>query len=481
MEKVKEIVVLDNNDSNEIQQKIDPFNRSLEAYLLVNNLPYDDILNPISERAHFVNSFPHVLNKIAPEKKEKAYYLSKAVSAVVCGLFDASLNYVWNETIRSLRKLIVSYDLQYFYSIAENKNGTRYKNLTTEDELEIIQEFDLLSICAEMGLLSNVAYKQLENINYMRNHASAAHPNDNELTALKMLSFIEDCINYAINVEIEESVMQIKELSQNIRRQQIATNDFNMIIDSLLQQPQTRLDNFVYSLHGLYCDDGQQGFVYTNIEGLIVGVWNACSENKKHEIGAKFGKYTKNGDQTRKNSTQRFLEIVDGLSYKDEDSLNSEILEMLNELRSAHFGYDNFYTEGIYAQNISKMLQNKPISNAIRKQFVKTICQCYIGNGNGYYNGVSDSALPHYRDFIGKFTLEEIKEFVKLFDDIEFKTDFHKPIATKRVKKLCKFLLTKSGHIHVNNLLEHVINSDDSVVFKVNQETIFKKSIQNIK
>jgi hypothetical protein len=68
MEKVKEVVVVDNKDSSEIQQKIAPFNKSIEAYLLVNNLPYDDIFNPISERAHFVNFFPHVLNKISPEK-----------------------------------------------------------------------------------------------------------------------------------------------------------------------------------------------------------------------------------------------------------------------------------------------------------------------------------------------------------------------------------------------------------------------------
>jgi hypothetical protein len=40
--------------------------------------------------------------------KKDARYLSKFIAGSAVGLFDASLNFVWNEVVLSLRKKVVS-------------------------------------------------------------------------------------------------------------------------------------------------------------------------------------------------------------------------------------------------------------------------------------------------------------------------------------------------------------------------------------
>ena len=52
------------------------------------------------------------------EHRRGAVYMSKFMLAVSAGLFDAALNYLWDETIGELRKRIVAYDLNYFFDQA---------------------------------------------------------------------------------------------------------------------------------------------------------------------------------------------------------------------------------------------------------------------------------------------------------------------------------------------------------------------------
>ena len=48
--------------------------------------------------------------------------------------------------------------------------------------LSQIDDYKLLEAANKIKLVSDIGFKQLIHINYMRNHASAAHPNIEELT-----------------------------------------------------------------------------------------------------------------------------------------------------------------------------------------------------------------------------------------------------------------------------------------------------------
>ena len=64
-------------------------------------------------------------------------YLSKFLAAVTAGLFDAALNYLWDETILQLRYRVAQYDIQYFFDVAVSSPERRKKLNDVEDLVKI--------------------------------------------------------------------------------------------------------------------------------------------------------------------------------------------------------------------------------------------------------------------------------------------------------------------------------------------------------
>jgi|SRR5262245_7938786 len=75
------------------------------AYLAQVGLPVDNIIATTEERAVVATNLPAFLQTLFPEEKRDARYLSKFVGATAVGLFDAALNYVWNEVVLHLNSI----------------------------------------------------------------------------------------------------------------------------------------------------------------------------------------------------------------------------------------------------------------------------------------------------------------------------------------------------------------------------------------
>lgn len=444
------------NTPDKVESSIAAFNQPLANLLQFMGLPTENILSPIEERRKVIYSFESTIEILPPEERIKAAYLSKFTVAISVGLFDGALNFLWDETIQALRRLIVNFNLQYFLNVAQTENN-KYKNFTSAEDLEGISDHDLLEICRRIGLVSDINYKRLENVNYLRNHASAAHPNDNAISGIEMLGLLENCLKYAITAKPDHSVIKIKQLFENIRTKEIPFADFPAIGVDLVKQPQVRIDDFVLSIFGLYVDTRTNAEVKKNIDRITPFIWSAISEETKYQIGSKFGVYTKNGDVDRKNSVQKFLETVNGLNYKDEGSLSAELLEKLQNLKTVHFQADNFYNEQPHAKSIETSIPNTGVPNSIRKFFVKVICLCYIGNGRGYYEGVDRGAAPYYNKFIEAFTVPEVRDFLHLFSDPEFVTDFNYTKSDKRLRALAAYFKTRTSDIYITRVLDLII------------------------
>jgi hypothetical protein len=53
--------------------------------------------------------------------------------------------------------LIIRFDLQYFFNVAENLSS-KYKNLHSQEDIEAISAHDLLEISRRIGLLSDLSF-----------------------------------------------------------------------------------------------------------------------------------------------------------------------------------------------------------------------------------------------------------------------------------------------------------------------------------
>lgn len=231
----------------ELEKSIDGFNQPMALYLKEIGLPTEDVLYPVSERKSIISALADAINILPIDQRQKAHYLTKFTVAVAVGLFDGALNYLWNETISALRRLVYSFDLSYFYSVLQNINP-RYKHLSRPDDLNDVSDHDLLDGCRRTGLLTDVNYNRLDHVNYMRNNASAAHPTEHEIDAFEMLGWLRVCLRHAITAEPDHSVISIKRLIQNIRTEVIPDEDFPLIGTDIANQPQERIDDFLWTL-----------------------------------------------------------------------------------------------------------------------------------------------------------------------------------------------------------------------------------------
>lgn len=462
---------------SDIENGLEIINKPLSDFLTHCRLPTENLLAPVDERRKVVQAFESVLEVLPVKEREQAAYISKFAICVSMGLFDGALSYLWDETIKALRLKIITFDLEYFYAVAQTISS-RYKGLSNPKDIEAISEYDLLEISRRIGLIDDVNHRRLEQVNYFRNHASAAHPNNTELSGIEILGFLENCLKYAICAEFDQSVVQVKRLLENIRKHEIDVSDFPKIGQEVAKLPGERIDDILKTIFGMYIDPGIAQNVINNIKGIAPVIWGLITEDTRLRVGAKFGYFRANGDTVRKTRVQEFLDVVDGNEYKDEDSLAEELIEKLQHLRAAHYGHNNFYNEYPHAQSISQSLPASGIPKAAKREFVKIICICAIGNGLGYREGVDENALPYYNNFIDRFGDEEIIHFVRLFSDHEFVADIGTAKGTTRTKNLVGFLEPKARNVLIKNALQ-IIGTAPRIM-KVASTTNYKNAVSRL-
>ena len=89
-----------------------------ESMLKEWGLPSENIIANTDERIRLINNLPSLMANIPAEQRQNATYLSRFVAGALIGLFDASLNYIWNEVVISLRKRIVYFGIDVFFDNA---------------------------------------------------------------------------------------------------------------------------------------------------------------------------------------------------------------------------------------------------------------------------------------------------------------------------------------------------------------------------
>jgi len=464
---------------NDIETSISDFNQPFTKYLTNLGLPIDGVLSSIEERKIVIDNIEREINEISIENRQKAVYLTRFLASVTSGLFDGAVTYLWNETIKSLRLMIVSFDLDYFYKICEQLNN-RYKNMKTDEELATVGDFDLLTACNRMGLISDHVFEVFKFINYMRNHSSAAHPTENEIGAYDLLSWLNSCIKYAINATPNQQATKLKLLLYNIRVTEIPESDLHYIGNSIKDLPKIMVEDLLSTLFGMFTDPQTNQTVSNNIKSIAKYVWNLSSENKKYSIGDKYGYFRAHGEVARKDKANEFLILVNGLSYKDESSISEELRVTLKSLLSTHNSVNNFYNEEPWAKQLYNILPNSgKVPNSVLEDWVRTIVICYTGNGLGYREGVDEGAERYYIEFIRNFDNKAISTLLNLMDDAILLMDIDMPKATKRYKLMCSDLQKRCKNDFLNNALEYIVNCDECLS-NVHKTTAYKELLEKV-
>ncbi len=454
---------------------VDHFTTALTSYLNELGLPTDKVLVAVHERQRVISNLPDVISTINGNNRKDSLYLSKFIAACGAGLFDAALNFIWDETVVNLRTKVARFDIEYFYDSVVTDLGRRTK-LKDESDLSKIEEWELIRGCHLTGILSDIGYKHLDYIRDMRNWASAAHPNQNELTGFQLVSWLETCVKEVIAKDPEGPAIEVKRFLNSIRSTSLTNSDAQHINAGVEYLPKDILKSLLRTLFGMYTAANAAAKTKSNIKLVVQKCWSLSPEDAKHECGFRYASFAANGEIDRKTAANEFLTVVGGLPYLPGDTLALEISEKIANLYDAHNAFNNFYNEPAHARALASYVSSTgQVPDAVRKPYVKTIVMTKIGNGYG----ISGMAESYYDSLIEKFSENEIKEFVQLLIDREFSSRVALRSCTPNFKKLAGYLSGRTTNQISLQALQKIVGSTDAQIPSLGKDSAYKRIIDS--
>lgn len=366
-------------------------------------LPSESVLIQVEDRVAVLGNLEGAISRLPAAYRSTSMYLSKFALAVSAGLFDAALNYLWDETIGELRRRIVDYDLSYFFDLAVSDPEKR-KDLTDPDDLTKLTDDELIRAAATVGFISSIGHRQLDVVRFMRNHASAAHPNQHELKPFQLLGYVETCISEVIMLPESQTMVDTSRLLRNVRDAKVGKSDaaaYATLFQNLRDEQVTALAN---GLFGIYVRTDSSTRARDNIRLLLPYLWPYIAERTRAAFGVKFGRFKANMDYEQADLARELLETVGGAaSYLPDDQRAVEIDALVADLLSAHEGMNNFYNEPPVARKLRDYVGEQQVPLGVRERYVAALADVYLGRRSG----VSVKADPIYSELLERFTPDE--------------------------------------------------------------------------
>lgn len=459
-------------DANEVNTSLSTYENNLLSYVGSLGLPTDNILVPIDERKRVIKNLDDVINQLTPEETSNAVYISKFLAAAASGLFDAALNYLWDETVLQLRKRVANYDIEYFYDVAV-KSADKRKRLYGVEDITKLDDSELIEGAREIDMISDIGYRHLDYIKYMRNWASAAHPNQVQITGLQLIDWLETCIKEVINLPNSLITIEIGRLLKNIKENVIKDSDVQNIeifIGNITQEKANSLSN---GLFGTYVRTESDQILRDNIKKIFPLVWTRIDEATKNEFGVKFARFSVNGDVESADKAKEILELVNGQAYFPEPIRASEMDIALNQLLAAHRGLNNFYNEPSFALQLERIVGKADIPTQINNKYVSVVVDCYITNGNG----VCWDAEDIYIRLLNLFSQEQINVAVFLFMNEHISSMLQISLCEKKYREMIAVLKGKNASPAVGEVIKLI--EDFPSLKNMRKDSMIKEKIKS--
>ena len=452
------------------------FEEGLKDVLTLHSLPVENIFVETQERGKVFKNLSNVLNQIPLQDRQQYIYLSKFIASTASGLFDAALNYLWNETILQIRKRVSQYDIEFFYDNAVS--GEKRKRVKDESDLDKIDDYDLIKGAKEIGLISDLGFKHLEYINYMRNWASAAHPNNSQIRGLQLIDWLETCIKEVITLPISNITVRIKHLLQGVKNTSISDKDAEEIALFTAELTQEQINNLASGFFGIYVKSETDNQTHQNINKLLPNIWGRVSEEVKNTFGLRYADYTANNNQIGKKLSRQFLQIVNAESNIPDPLRTMEIDNTIDEFLSAHRGFNNFYTEPALARQLLRLVgDDLKIPKSVEKKFIIAIVEAFLTNGNG----IAINANDIYKKILTNLNSHQGNIAVLSFTDSKISSRLQFELCEKKYKELIEIVKPSITSPPVNEVIDYITNQFNGKYMNLMNDKRIKTSIENLK
>ena len=448
-------------------------------FLAQYGLPSDNIIANTVEREYVRNGLPTLIAGLSSDIKKDARYLSKFYAASAIGLFDAALNYVWNEVVLNLRKRAVLYGIDLFFDAAVG--GKSRESFNEERDLEGIKDKTLLDSCHKLELISDIVYKKLENISTMRNEIAASHPNVESIGGFELLGWLQTCVKDVLQDQPSESAIHVRKLIENLKNSEeivgkTEVEHFGKALESLALP---HVHSILITFFGMFVNTGTKQTLRKNIAILLPKIWQRADEKVKYGLGINMHTYRVNLQTDKIKLGSDFLQIVDGLRYESQDERVYALSNLAERLEETHCGWDNFYHEPPVMREILQYIKkSNDIPEIIKPKLVTVVMRCRIGRGLSYCNGVSPAGLSLYDRFLGLLDDSSIIECIIALWTNEIKVKLDNPVCLQQLRSVFDLLLSIAVNNELQNLITFLLKNIDKLNTLKNNKQFIEMSSQ---
>jgi len=123
--------------------------------------------------------------------------------------------------------------------------------------------------CLDTGIISNIGYRQLDFIRDMRNFASAAHPNQTQITGIQLADCLSICIREVLAKDQSGPVIEIKRLLKSLREETLDEGSAISINKNILMLPVELVHSLLRAVFGMYTDEKLPQNTRDNIDLIL--------------------------------------------------------------------------------------------------------------------------------------------------------------------------------------------------------------------
>ncbi|MBM5005458.1 hypothetical protein HYO14_22425 [Vibrio parahaemolyticus] len=450
-----------------------------EEYLDRLGLPTDNIIAELPERKIIEQNLPAFIESLPVDVKRDARYLSKFVAGAAIGLFDASLNYVWNEVVLNLRQKAIVYGLDMFFDAAVG--GSRREFFSTEDDLSGIKDNTLINTCRKLELISDIVFTKLHHILTMRNDIGASHPNSYSINGFELMGWLQTCIKDILNDKPSESAIQIKSFIDNLKISTVVLDDATI---KSMERPLAELslqntDNLLNSIFGIYVSDKTGNVVRKNIALFAPHIWSRSSDAFKYKLGVTLDGYKNNLYEEKHRLGVEFFNFCNGNRYQ---SLDSRIIALdghADDLLEARYARDNFYNEPPHMKKILSFLETEndiPVERA--GKIIKVVLICRVGKGVPYCEGISPSGKALYNNFFSLLGDNYIIHTIIAMHSNEVRVSLDNKICQGHMVDVLKILKSNARSERIQEIIDYLI-SNSHILNKIHNDKTYREITKN--
>lgn len=403
------------------------------------NLP-PEVLADEEKIIYAWNNLPRQLMKVPVDLRDEL--LARMCVAISVGLFDSAVNYVWNSSIRNLRKKVKDFG----FNVVKQLLGKEFN----DDILKDLKDAELLTFCLKLNLITEEGYFFLDQNRDIRNNFSVAHLSIGQLSETELISFMARCIDYAISGGTNPKGVDIAAFITALKSGKFNEEQMHTWINRLLDTHDAQRDMLFGMLHGMYCDPSMKGEPRDNAINICLSLKEHFSSNAISEFLNRHYDYSASGDEKRLNASRNFFGKMDLITALNTNEQHNIISRACNNLIAVHDGWDNFHTEPPFAERLNELTKRIAVPDTAREQYVQSIVLCYIGN----QYGSSTSAMKYYEDMIKNFSPKELQI---LFSVLKSKNRIEMRVrAYSRCREMFKRILQQIDRSTIPSTLKQV-------------------------